>query len=70
MEKMDHKHEQIGNFSRKVKIMKNNQIEMQEVKRLVTEMRTAFDKSISELNTEGAICEPANKSKKSTQSKK
>lgn len=32
MEKMDHKHEQIGNFSRKVKIMKNNQIEMQEVK--------------------------------------
>lgn len=33
-------------------------------------MRTAFDKSISELNTEGGICEPANKSKKSTQSKK
>lgn len=51
VEKMGHKHEQMGDFSRKMEIMQDNQIKRLEIKNLVTKMRTAFDKLISKLNT-------------------
>ena len=51
MEKVNYMQDQVGNFSREMKIKKENWLEMLEMKNTVTEVKTAFDGLISKLDT-------------------
>ena len=51
MEKVNNKHQKMGNGSREVKILRNNQRDILEIKNTITEMKSAFDGLIYRLDT-------------------